>query len=356
MKRVVGLCVVLLAGGLSGCAGTGAPSPRDFRFTASGEPRYWPALPEVPRYRYVGELTGEANFRQRARETSGMRKALHWLAGIEADEGAPNSLQRPQGVAVDEAGRIFVSDVSRQAVLAFDPVAGRLGVWSQARPDVSFRAPVGVAIDEGGGLLVADAELGAVFRLGADGRPRGIIGQAELVRPTGVARDPASGRIYVTDTRRHQVVVFDRDGRFLDHWGQRGDEPGRFNAPTYLYLAQGRLYVADTLNSRVQILDADDGRWLQSIGRRGLYVGNFERPKGVAVDDEGNVYVIESYRDHLLIFDREGRFLLPIGGTGKGVGQFFLPAGVSVDRRNRVYVADMFNGRVVVFQYLGERE
>ena len=356
MKRLIGLLVVLLVGGLIGCAGTGEQTPQDFRFTASGEPRYWPGLPEVPRYRYVGELTGEANFGTREGGTSGMHKALNWLAGIDEDEGESNSLQRPQGVAVDDAGRIFVSDISRQAVLVFDPVAGRLRILKQARPEVPFRTPVGVAADGQGGVLVADAELGAVFRLGADGQPRGVIGQAELARPTGVARDPISGRIYVSDTRRHQIVVFDRDGRFLDHWGRRGDEPGRFNAPTYLYLSQGRLYVADTLNSRVQILDADDGRWLKSIGRRGLYVGNFERPKGVAVDDEGNVYVVESYRDHLLIFDAEGRFLLPIGGTGKGVGQFFLPAGISVDRGNRIYVADMFNGRVVVFQYLGERE
>jgi len=347
---------LLLVTGLTGCAGTGEPIPQDFRFRHTGETRYWPGLPEVPRYRYVGELTGETNFTTRETERSGMRRALEWLAGVETGKGRDNSLQRPQGVAVDDAGRIYVSDVSRQAVLVFDPVAGRLRVWSQARPEMPFKAPVGLALDAAGGLLVADAELGAVFRLDAEGQPRGVIGQVELARPTGVTRDPVSGRIYVTDTRRHQVVVFDRDGRFLDHWGQRGDEPGRFNAPTYIYLKQGRLFVADTLNSRVQILDAGDGRWLKSIGRRGLYVGNFERPKGVAVDDEGNVYVVESYRDHLLIFDDAGRFLLPIGGTGKGAGQFFLPAGVYVDRRNRVYVADMFNGRVVVFQYLGERE
>jgi DNA-binding beta-propeller fold protein YncE len=71
------------------------------------------------------------------------------------------------------------------------------------------------------------------------------------------------------------------------------------------------------------------------------------------VDDEGNLYVVESYYDHLLIFDGEGRLLLPIGGTGKQPGQFYLPAGVWTDTHDRVYVADMFNGRVSVFQFLG---
>lgn len=347
----------LLLGGLAGCAGPGGgqPEARDFRFLHAAAERYWPAMPEVPRYRWVGELIGEANFAERPVERSALGTALRWLAGLDGEGEAPNRLQRPQGVAVDAAGRIYVSDISRKAVLVFDPAGGRLAVWTEARPGAPFKAPVGVAPDGGGGLLVADAELGAVFRLGADGRPRGVIGRADLARPTGVARDPRSGRIYVADTRRHQIVIFDADGRFVDHWGQPGDEPGRFNAPTYLAVAEGRLYVADTLNSRIQIFDTRDGRWLRTLGRRGLYVGNFERPKGVAVDDEGNVYVVESYRDHLLIFDGRGRFLLPIGGTGAGLGQFFLPAGVTVDRHNRIYVADMFNGRVAVFQYLGGR-
>ena len=76
------------------------------------------------------------------------------------------------------------------------------------------------------------------------------------------------------------------------------------------------------------------------------------RPKGVTADSEGNVYVIESFHDYLLIYNQDARFLLPIGGTGSGAGQFYLPAGVWTDNRDRVYVADMFNGRVSIFQYL----
>jgi DNA-binding beta-propeller fold protein YncE len=106
------------------------------------------------------------------------------------------------------------------------------------------------------------------------------------------------------------------------------------------------------MNSRVQVFTTDAEVKLK-VGGRGLYIGNFVRPKGVAVDDEGNLYVIESLYDHLLVYDPNGRFLLSIGGTGQGVGQFYLPAGVWVDNKNRVFVADMFNGRVVVLQFLG---
>ena len=88
------------------------------------------------------------------------------------------------------------------------------------------------------------------------------------------------------------------------------------------------------------------------LGRIGLFVGNMTRPKGIAVGGGGRIYVVESYYDHLLVFDREGRLLMPIGGTGADAGYFFLPSGVWTDPAGRVYVADMYNGRVTVLMEL----
>ena len=103
----------------------------------------------------------------------------------------------------------------------------------------------------------------------------------------------------------------------------------------------------------MQVFAGDTLQPARRFGQRGLYLGNLVRPKGVSVDAEGNVYVVESYHDSLLVFSRGGEFLLPIGGTGTATGRFYLPSGVWVDARNRVHVADMFNGRVVLFQFLG---
>jgi DNA-binding beta-propeller fold protein YncE len=118
-------------------------------------------------------------------------------------------------------------------------------------------------------------------------------------------------------------------------------------------VAKGKLYVADTINARVQVISSDTGRHLASIGKLGIYVGNMVRPKGVSVDGEGNIYVVESFHDHLLIYNSRGEFLMSIGGVGSAPGQFHLPAGVWVDARNRVFVADTLNSRVSVFQFLG---
>ena len=92
---------------------------------------------------------------------------------------------------------------------------------------------------------------------------------------------------------------------------------------------------------------------MQSVGQRGLYVGNFSRPKGIALDSDGNIYVSESYYDHVLIYNPQGNLLMSIGGSGSAPGRFAQPTGIWVDDRDRVYVSDMLNSRVSMFQYFG---
>jgi len=311
-----------------------------------------PATQEVPRYRYLGELVGEGNFVTANGKRSSARKLFDWIVGLAEHADTPVVLQRPQSGVVDAAGRVLVTDVSRNAVFVFDQAGGKLEVWERATHTDRFAAPIAIAAGPGGQLLVSDAELGRVFRLAPDGTPIGELGAGVLVRPTGIVRDAQRGRIYVADTHAHDIKVFGDDGRLLATWGRRGSGAGEFNFPTHLALGNGLLIVCDSMNARIQGLD-EDGRPKLSFGERGLYIGNLVRPKGVAADDEGNVYVVESMHDTLLVFDREGRLLMSLGGTGADLGRFYLPAGVWVDARNRVFVADMFNGRVAVFQFLG---
>lgn len=336
---------------VAGCADT----PKVFSLTnvAQGAPKVWPAPPEQPRYRYVGELTGEENFRHENEEARGVAvKVFEWLVGLVGGAADRDTLQRPQSGMVDAEGRVYVTDVSRGAVYVFDKPAGKLEVWSMARGSANFRTPIGIAQGAQGEILVADADLHSVFRLDKKGNPVGEFGRDVLKRPTGLARDAQRGLTYVADTHSHDVKVFGDDGVLLEVIGRRGEADGEFNFPTHLAFAAGRLYVTDTLNSRIQVFDTD-GKAVAKFGERGLYVGNLVRPKGVAVDSESNIYVIESFYDNLLVFDSAGRTLLALGGTGKEAGQFYLPSGVWTDSRDQIYVADMFNGRILVLQFLG---
>jgi DNA-binding beta-propeller fold protein YncE len=349
VAMLLAICLVVLT---AGCAS----SQSVLRYEVdSAAAKVWPAAPEKPRYRFVGELTGEENIHpstENALASSGTR-FFKWLVGLGSAKHTPVVLQRPQGVAVDKDGRVYVTDVSREAVYVFDPVKGKLSVWEMATPKERFLTPIGVTLGANGEILVTDAQWGVVVRLDHDGHPLGTFGKGQLSWPTGIARDPDSGHIYVAETHGHDIKVFSADGKLLKTIGKRGVGPGEFNSPTFLSIAAHKLYVTDTLNARVQVLSLD-GKSLQVFGRRGVFVGNMPRPKGIAADQDGNIYVVESYFDYLLIFNDAGQLLLPIGGTGSGVGQFYQPGGVWIDQRDRIYVADTFNGRIVVLQFLKE--
>jgi len=310
----------------------------------------FPSPPEAPRFEYLGELTGEANIEVGAAARSWPTRMVRWLVGLTSNAEKERNLSRPQSGLFDpRSGRNFVTDVGRHAVFVFDESGGELSIWDQASASTGFVTPIAIAQGSEGEVLVTDAELGVWVRLSSKGAPLGIYGQGLLKRPTGIARDPLSGDVYVADTHSHDVKVFDAQGAWLRTLGRKGSAPGEFNSPTHLALRDGKLYVTDTLNSRVQILKLN-GDPLKSVGERGLFLGNLPRPKGVAVEENGQIYVVESFYDYLLVYDADGQFLLPVGGTGSDPGQFYLPSGVWTDGAGRVFVADTFNSRVVALK------
>jgi len=326
------------------------------RYDKPAEEKVWPPLPDKPRFRYVGQLVGESNLL--AVDDGGAGAAVgrffKALVGLGDEPDDVRNLLRPQSGTVDATGRVIVTDAGRQAVFVFDLKLGKMDVWRGATAEFNFVSPVGVATAKNGDVLVADSELRRVIRLDSTGNPKGTFGFEDLERPTGLAIDVKSGRIFVADTGEHNIKVYSDAGQLVQVIGQVGTKRGEFNAPTHLSFVGDRLYVTDTFNARVQLFDSN-GEFIRAVGSRGLYLGNLVRPKGVTADNLGNIYIVESFHDYLLIYDRNARFLLPIGGSGSGVGKFYLPAGVWSDQQNRIYVADMYNGRVVVFQYLYEQ-
>ncbi len=346
------IAIVVASTILSACAS--APRVMNFRpDAAESESQYsWPAAPAEARILYVGELLGERNFAAEKGSTGGAgTRFLRWIAGLGQSRTAAKQLIRPQSGVVDSGGRILVTDAGIPGVMVFDEHAAELTIWRDASNNRPFVSPIGIVEGQDGNIIVADSTLGFVAVLSADGVPLGRIGADVLVRPTGIARNPDNGRIYVADTPQDNIKVFTSAGEWIETLGKSGTALGEFNGPTHLAFDNEKLYVTDALNARIQILTTG-GAPVSSIGDRGLYVGNLVRPKGVTFDADGNVYIVESYFDHLLIFDDAGHLLLPIGGSGKTVGRFFLPAGAWSDPNGRIFIADMFNGRIVILRYV----
>ena len=215
-------------------------------------------------------------------------------------------------------------------------------------------APVGIAIaGDAVWTVVPDRKIALAFD--RQGRPLRSIDLADCERPTGIAVDAAAGIAYLTDTSStggsgHSVHVHDlATGAHRARFGQRGEGQGDLFFPTFLSLAPGGVYVADTMNARVVEFKAD-GSFVRQFGERGDRFGQFDKPKGIATDSFGNLYVVDSFFSAVQIFNPEGKLLLFFGGPGDSPGFLANPAGVAIDAQNRIYVANGLNFRVDVYQ------
>ena len=350
--RIAATC--LLLGLLNACAVT--PDKLLFSMPTSSlgvdNQQVWPRPPQTPRYLFLGDIRGESSRLEVSKKKgSAMSRFFAALVGLESESIPLINLVRPQHGSADDKGRIYVADPGRQAVFVFDEQAGEFLIWNEDLLNIPFKSPIGIAVAENT-VLVTDSELGVVYVFSKEGELINNFGEDNLQRPTGIAYDPSGKRIFVSDTNDNNIKVFDLEGKLLDVIGSEGANPGEFNHPTFLMYHGHKLYVADSLNARIQVFD-DAGDSIQIIGERGLYIGNLTRPKGIAVDSDGNVYVTESYYDHLLIFNPDGELLMSIGGSGNLAGQFSQPTGVWIDSNDRLFVSDMLNSRVSMFQYLG---
>src|SRR5437879_5302356 len=102
--------------------------------------------------------------------------------------------------------------------------------------------------------------------------------------------------------------------------GSPGSGPGQFNRPWSVAIGpDGRIVVADTFNSRIQVFDAA-GKFLFTFGREGFAPGEFLAPEGVAVGPDGRIVVADRNNDRIQVFDAAGNFLFTFGSSGLGNG------------------------------------
>lgn len=281
-----------------------------------------------------------------------------WNRVLDIVAGAPeyHEMVRPYSVVTDSRGRIIVTDPGLVGIHVFDFEKQKYKFLSREEGKDELRSPQCVAIDAQDNIYVTDSETGKILVWDANLKYRRAIGSVKggegyFKRPTGIAVDSAAQRIYVSDTTRHKVFVLDMQGNVVRTIGSNGADIGQFNFPTELRLNGQELLVVDAMNFRVQAFDRS-GQFLYSIGKIGEISGTMYRPKGIAVDSEGDLYVVDGIFDTVQVFDRKGALLYYFGKSGTGPAEFQLPAGISIDRGDRILVVDSFNGRVEVFRFI----
>lgn len=264
---------------------------------------------------------------------------------------APTS--QPTGPQADLPTASAPASSTRPASITDRSSERKLGAYSSTLP--GLLNPVAVAIDVNAQIYVAESgrHLIAVFdrhgkQIQTIGR-RGS-GDGELIFPSGIAI-ASEGELYVCDSGNHRVVVFDRSGKFLRNIGGHGTKPVRLIRPMGVAIAEERLYVADAGNDRVQVFDRK-GNAMHSIGSYGSKPGLFRRPAGVALDREQRLHVLDRDNSCIQTFDDKLTPLRVWGEWGPFPGMLGAPQGMCI-HRDRLYVADTANHRIQVLDLQG---
>lgn len=336
-------CLLLLAA----CA---AP-PEAPQVAAPQEILAFPPPPDEARFIFERSLSGSNDVEPEDEDV----KLRRMFTGETAKGG--ERLSKPHAVTVFQ-GRVFVSDPVQRYVSVFDFPNRRFYRIGDDGP-VRLTRPMGLDVDRAGNLYVADAGANEVVVFDKDGKfLRRIGGTKWFTRIASVTLDPKGDRMYVTDvggisSQNHRIRVFNPvNGEHLFDIGSRGSGPGELNFPYDVAVGrEGRLYVVDAGNFRVQVFN-HDGTYLKSFGGVGKGPGSFARPKEIATDAAGNFYVVDAAFANFQIFNPDGELLLAIGRQDEraGVGNYVMPLGICVDEDGRVYLVDQWLRKVDVFR------
>jgi len=265
-------------------------------------------------------------------------------------------------VAVDSRDNVHVFCRNKVPVLVFDRDGNFLRGWGE---DAGFVNPHGAAMGPDDTLWLTDdgdhtvrrytLEGRLLMTIGLPGKPAPAMSGDPFNRCTHTALSP-QGEIYVSDGYSNaRVHKYAADGRLMFSWGEPGTLPGEFNTVHNICCdAQGRVYVADRENHRVQVFDPQGHyltQWNNLSRPCGMFLTGGARPL-CYIGELGPGNVTGTMRNapnlgpRVSILTLEGEVLAQLGSRPLGrdlPDQFVAPHGIAVDSRGDIYVAEVAN-------------
>jgi serine/threonine protein kinase/sugar lactone lactonase YvrE len=307
------------------------------------------------------------------------------ISGQADGPGTQAQFNLPNNIAVDKAGNVYVADTANNTIRKIAPnglvttLAGLAGshgsadgVGSQAR----FWAPFGIAVNDAGNLFVADTANNVIREItpngvtstlaGAAGHPGskdGMGSEAQFRNPWGVTVD-SLGNVLVADMSNNTIRKITPAGAVTTLAGQAGisgnvnglGNTARFNHPFAVAVdSANNIYVSDTANNAIRKITPSGT--VVTIAGLPDYVGNadgngnnarFSAPQGLAVDSSGNIYVADTGNNVIREITPAGTVkTLParadVAVTAKNGAELNSPQGVALDGAGNIYVADTGN-------------
>jgi len=208
-------------------------------------------------------------------------------------------------------------------------------------------------------VWVVDDHNHALFKFTHDGKQlvqtigtKGEAGEDDkhFNRPTYIAWLPDSTMFVSDGYNGHRVVKLDKNGKFLMAWGEKGNPPNE-TRPGYFNVVHGiaadpvsrRIYVSDRGNRRMQVFD-ENGKFIEQWP--------FAQPSSVNclyIGADRKVWAFEDTTAKVVEYDSNGHLLYAWGALGDYPGALFNMHGASVDQEGNLYVAEVAGGRVQKF-------
>jgi DNA-binding beta-propeller fold protein YncE len=232
-------------------------------------------------------------------------------------------------------------------------------MWgSQGTGTDQLNAPEALDIGPDGKIFIADTGNNRILVWDSNGKPLQAFGSLgnlaawrnppQFNHPAGIMA-PASKKVYVADTLNHRVVVLDEKGLVVTSWGNLGTENGQFNQPRSIARdRQGNVWVLDSENSRYQVFSAL-GDFNSVKGTFGTDPGLLNHPLGMTLNKIDQVIIADTGNYRLQVFNNDGAPVTTQGWFGSGPYQFKRPTGVVVTKTGLVAVVDGPTGRVEFF-------
>ena len=253
--------------------------------------------------------------------------------------------QAPSAVAVDSHDNLYVFQRGDPPVLVFNRDGNMIAQWTRKDGVPADAHLVYVGPDDG--VYLADRDAHQILKYTAEGKLVMSLGnrdRAELQAPFNHPADmcvappgsPLAGEIFVADGYGNSSIHhFSPSGNHIDSFGSPGSSAGEFRVPHSVRVSvDGRIYVADRENNRVQIF-SPDGEFIEEWT-------DFKKPMGVHIDTAGIVYVTDQV-PRLSILTLDGQ-LLARGRT------FEQAHNVYTDSAGNIYGADVAHHQVQVFR------
>jgi len=257
------------------------------------------------------------------------------------------SIPAPRGMTVGPNEEVYVLDNAGR-VLVFDKDGKVQKRWKMPEYDVG--KPEGICVFQDGRVAVADTHYNRIVLFDQNGTVLETLGElgeqpGQFVYPVAIAQD-AQENFYVGEYGNNdRVQKFSVDGQFLLEFGDFGTEAGHFQRASGLVWRDGKVYVTDAFNNRVQVF-SDSGEFLEILGDS-EHSTSLHYPYDIAGDAAGVLYVVEYGAGRVSQLDLSGKLLGRFGTIGSGDDQLRTPWGLAVGPPNRVLVADTGNRRIV---------